>query len=278
MTLKGKTIAVGEFPAPVFINPTAKELKELGTDIRFIIDFDNKRLITWSGYALLHDRVITALDKQENIKLGNIALGHSTSRSGKMRIFDFVFRCKNKARNAAAKDLSWLEPYFENIKDQWKSFNMDISILPEDYVCKVTGSHWGNNQTGELFQNPTPKELRSFGKEADVRFIINFKTKDIFVWPGNIVHYEVAVPLYNMKLISSIEAFGMGNNFGNGFWEDHFAGIGELKGGKIEYTGYSDTYDDTPDLDGWIGKDQKWLDKYFTEPFIKSVRKDFYIK
>jgi hypothetical protein len=115
-TLKGKTIAVGEFPAPVFMNPTKDEMKELGTDIRFIIDLDNKNLYVWSGYALLHQKVINELDRYENIKLNNVALGHSTSRSGKMRIFDFVFRCKNKVRIDASKNSDWLENYFDNIE------------------------------------------------------------------------------------------------------------------------------------------------------------------
>jgi hypothetical protein len=46
-------------------------------------------------------------------------------------------------------------------------------------------------------------------------------------------------------------------------------------GNKIEYTGYSDTYHDIPDPKGWIGKDHKWLNHFFTDPFIPTLRNDF---
>lgn len=263
MTLKGKTSAVKEFPAPVFMNPNKDEMRELGTDIRFIIDFDNKDVYVWSGYALLHDKVIKELETQENIKLYNIALGHSTSRSGKMRIFDFVFRTKNRARIEAARDLDWLKVYFDNIENQWTDM---ARIKNEEYVGTKQANVYGTD-VKTIFSNPSRKEIIELSRENDhCRFIINFTTKDLFVFDASLIHVEAADELRELDLIPTKMIYT------DKFRRECYPGIGKWVNGKIEYKScYEGNYASEFDFAPWAKEKQDWLNRFFTEPFMDAA-------
>jgi hypothetical protein len=96
---------------PIFVNPSIKEYKEVDTNIRFIIDVDNKKVYIWSGGLMLHDTAIKKLRKEKIIP-NNYILGESINKN----IHNLTFRCKNKVKKELSHNLFWLEQYFDNIE------------------------------------------------------------------------------------------------------------------------------------------------------------------
>ena len=148
-----------------------------------------------------------------------------------------------------------------------------IDYLQEEYMSLISGNFTGRNVQGTLFCNPTGKEIRSIGEwDGDyVRYIVNFKTKRLYVWIATIIHYEAADVLYNMKLIPS------SNLSDRVWWNTCFAGTGVTAGSRIEFKGCSDyLYDNTDLIDKapWLKTDTKWVDKWFLVPLVKSIKID----
>jgi hypothetical protein len=140
--------------------------------------------------------------------------------------------------------------------------------LQEEYVSPIYGKFTGKKVQDHLFCNPTAKELSSIGNGEFVRFIINFRTKKIYVWIGTIMHFEAAELLYNMKMIPTEDLDS------NNFWDDCFAGTGEIVSYKIRYLTLSDYYKGEFDLDWLEGNNNKWVDKWFVESLSTSLGKE----
>lgn len=286
----GSTKYCGE--SEVFCNPTAKELESLLQDIRFIINLKTKKLYVWN-WNITHLDMASYLYKDKLIPTSIVGSDSffkycfagmgSLNGSGLIKYTD---KSDNIFRSMMSDYCKWLTGK-KKLDDSWTAhwFGKPLSEIlrseyeiKEEYVSAVFGTHFGTKTKGMMFVNPSPKDLRqleSSMKFNDVRYIINFKTKNIFVWPANITHYEAAEVLQNMKYLGDT---GYNPDRGIGrpeFWDDHFAGIGDVERGKIVFTGYSDTMRDTPDPNGWIGEKQEWLNKYFSEPFIPRVRREF---
>ena len=145
--------------------------------------------------------------------------------------------------------------------------------LKEEYISRLSGNFSGKNVQGSLFCNPTGKEVRGIGAwDGDyIRFIVNFKTKKLYVWIATIVHFEVAEVLYDMRLIPDSHLSR------STWWETCFAGTGVTSGSRLEFKGCSDyLYDNTDLVDDapWLKSDTKWVDKWFIVPLVKSIKID----
>jgi hypothetical protein len=254
---------------PVFINPDKKELRELKGDIRFIIDFDNEDVYMWSGWLALHDRMIVALDKQENIKLKNIALGHCESKGGKLRIFDLVYRCKNQARKEATKSSSWLEGYFDNIKYY-------TEYIREDY-CELY--KWGE-YTAEVYVNPTADDIKQLAPGGPgVRYVYNFRftadsrTKKVFVWNANRCnHHNMVIYLIERGEIAPVKPQKYPQ------YDDHLLnGMCEISdSGKLKYSESDDImYAGPTQAALTMQQDWSWLKKHIigVGRFLTSMKK-----
>ena len=147
-----------------------------------------------------------------------------------------------------------------------------FQYLQEKYIDRILSRYY-KGMSGDIFANPTAKEIRSIYTEMDspvvpkgtVRYIINFDTKNIYVWRGDLVHSEVAIMLDKDGLIPS------GDLVATKFWKSCLAGTGAIQGSKILHIGLSDYQDENPDAiysAPWIKADKKWLNKWFVRPII----------
>jgi hypothetical protein len=268
----------------LFVNPTPKELKSLKTEgvvlsVRFIVNFKTKKLYVWRD-DIVHYETAKILYKQQLIPSMNLnskifwkdcfaGIG-DVYGNGKIEltgVSDYFISTDREYFKWLKLDDSWISQWFEGslideIKNQWH--------LKEEYVGRITGSHWGTGRSvaGEIFENPSVKEIKSIPDTNYVRFIINFTTKKLYVWTSSIVHYEVAELLYNSKLIPTEDLRT------DAFWNTCFAGVGDLQGSKIEYSGISDYgyHIDPGEMKYlWNNTDDKWLNKWFTAPFVKTA-------
>lgn len=122
-----------------------------------------------------------------------------------------------------------------------------IKYLQEEYVLTMPPlrhSDYGFNYkySPEIFHNPSLKELRELeqnNRDYGVRFIVDTKKKDIYVWSSLYLHWR------------AVEALGM---HGVGNVGDGIRGAGDIRNGKIKVSD-SDAYFDKEDAD--------WQKRYF---------------
>jgi hypothetical protein len=147
-----------------------------------------------------------------------------------------------------------------------------LTYIQEEWVLNATGTHGGLYQgTSDVFCNPTKKELGELLE--DVRFIINFKTKKLYVWNWDITHSDMARYLRKEELVPSTQIWS------DEFQEYCYAGIGEVENGKIKFTYTSDCIKNFGSCK-WLhdGTDDKWTKYYFSKPLIETVKKRYLIK
>lgn len=143
-------------------------------------------------------------------------------------------------------------------------------FIEEEYLGFTI--EWNDKETDvEVFKNPSKKEIKECGTE--IRFIVDFKKKNLFVWDGGIlIHKEVAKFLYNEGELSSSSMDRMS------FWKWYYAGIAKLAMGKLRFFRHSDWlenkefYEDINiDNAEWPNEDDSWTKQWFTEPLLKSI-------
>jgi hypothetical protein len=141
-----------------------------------------------------------------------------------------------------------------------------INYLTEEYAGVIKS--WGTNVT--VFCNPDSKEIAEMGKSDyhDIRFIIDFKNKNLFAWVGTI-HKEI----YDF-LVKKHEIVGKGRYDSLDASNFYFFGLGQMTGKKIEYL-YSHVLQ-TQELQKfkWLGSDLSWLLTYFTDIDFLALSKD----
>ena len=151
-----------------------------------------------------------------------------------------------------------------------------LNYIKEEYVNSIVVDWTGKKVRAEIFVNPSPKEMQAApgpGYGADyVRFFVNFKTKRLYVWNANVIHHEALELLYDMKLMPSMKLENPK------WWNTCFAGAGKIISNKIKYGAASDYLNDEPYLirnSSWLKSDDSWLNKWFTEPLIQSIKNDY---
>jgi len=114
---------------------------------------------------------------------------------------------------------------------------MKLKELLEEWKATIKYFKWSY----DIFVNPDSKEMRELKKEGDVRWIIDFKKKNIYVFSSELVHDLAA------------EELGIPYNFNQEVKGYNFGGASDIENGKIIYTVSG----------GAKGFKQKWLQKYF---------------
>lgn len=105
-----------------------------------------------------------------------------------------------------------------------------LDYLQEEYIGMFKGNHFRPVST-TIFCNPSNKELQELD---DVRFILDKKKEKIYVWDSELVHYEAAIQLKKLGLIS------VSKMDSTKFWQLYYAGVGHVQGNKIRWRADSD--------------------------------------
>ena len=141
-----------------------------------------------------------------------------------------------------------------------------LSYLSEEWVISTKNF----NRVVDIFVNPSSsKEFKDMEEQSwggQVRFIADFKKKKLYVWSSELIHYDATRELAHQNLLQ----------------HDHMEkllnyccfGIGIILGKKIVFEEF---YDGATQKQlknkAWRRKDDKWLSKWFTEPFLKTAEK-----
>jgi hypothetical protein len=141
-----------------------------------------------------------------------------------------------------------------------------LNYLQEKYISIVQANTYSRDKIS-IFENPTKKEMREVGGEnEDCRFIINFRSKKLYVFDSGLIHQEALNELYSMNLVPTNKLFG------TTFIKSCFAGIGELSSNKIIfiecYEGqYLSVFKNSP----WTRESDKWLNPWFITSFLEAT-------
>ena len=102
----------------IFKNPSKKELKECGTDIRFIVDFKNKNLYTWNGGVLIHNEVAKWLSNEGELESSGLGshswwnwyyAGIAKLSMGKLKFFRHSDYLENGQYGIDLNDSEWID-------------------------------------------------------------------------------------------------------------------------------------------------------------------------
>jgi hypothetical protein len=146
-------------------------------------------------------------------------------------------------------------------------------FLDEEYVGSVDGDKGWKFSGGytEIFKNPTPKEMVDAANASKsfkglVRFIIDYKKKNIFVFKGDTFHVDVFDFLKKEGEISN-------SDWCSRLSMDMIWASGYVDSGKIRYDS-SDSYNyfkqwfsEIPD------KNDSWTKRWFGIPFFENYKK-----
>jgi len=140
-----------------------------------------------------------------------------------------------------------------------------LSYINEEWVTSVKQY----KRLSNIFVNPNSKELKEIEKKSwggQVRFLADFKEKKLYVWSSELIHYTAIVALADENLLSS-EDFDIVAKY-------CVPGIGIIIGNKIKFEEFYDgaTQRQLKNV-VWRKKDDKWLSRNFTEPFLKTAEK-----
>lgn len=116
------------------------------------------------------------------------------------------------------------------------------NYLSEVYFTSLSPPYKGGKSSFEVFKNPDRKEITDLWRQykdghSGIRFYINLKKKDVYIFYGDMMHHSFAT---KMKI-----------DFENTDW---LSGEGEYNNGKIDILGIAN---EVPE------EDKKWLSKYF---------------
>jgi hypothetical protein len=143
-----------------------------------------------------------------------------------------------------------------------------LQYLQETYVTLGEPLSWRGEipkSPFPIFCNPTAKELREIGNK-DIRYLVDFKYKKLYVWDADFTHQEAMPPLTqltNLKQVANSESY----------YNSIVTGTARLVSSKLKMTdpeyGYAGGI-----LPGslWPDMDDKWLNTWFTRPFIESYK------
>jgi hypothetical protein len=224
----------------IFKNPSQKEVSNLynkSQSIRALVDFDNRVCFMFDS-DLLHQSAIKQISKEYNDSglfccVEVYTMGTFDNPKMIINIAGGTFKVVgHRAIWIGAKLISgtnWFLDFLKHLPD-FKNYKLE-----EDYISTLVGTHYNKNIVGAIFCNPTGKELQSM-KNDYVRFLIDKYNEKIYVWPGDIVHYEVVDKLKKLKLITMDKSYMDGDEF----WELYYVGVGRIVGNKIRWTADSD--------------------------------------
>ena len=146
-----------------------------------------------------------------------------------------------------------------------------FNYLNEEYVAtgKATLGLQGKQEPFDIFINPTSKELMGMRKiEQTVRYIADFKNKNLYVWPSSYIHVEGLIALKDVR--------GLKTAFDPGGFDYLSTGAAEIEGNKLKFL----------ESDGawalvskpWTNMNDKWLNTWFTKPYTKTFLDKFHKK
>jgi len=104
-------IRVRNSSIPVFLNPDSKELRQVGSKIRFIIDFDNKNFYVFNAVEALHYSIFKELNLGN--KTNAFALGQGDLSGKKIVPTEFLFSGKKKSNKYVREDFTFVKKYFD---------------------------------------------------------------------------------------------------------------------------------------------------------------------
>jgi len=154
----------------IYKNPTQKDIENIRKNmsgvakrtnmVRFIVDRKNKDLYVFSSDAT-HKIVRGRMGRDAGLEVGD--LGYASIKDDEL--------------SSPMEIPDWARKYIKDtsLKEEWKD-----SIKVDD-------------ETYEIFINPTKRELLDLRKETDyVRFIIDVKKMEILVWNADLFHKNVS--------------------------------------------------------------------------------------
>lgn len=136
------------------------------------------------------------------------------------------------------------------------------SYLNEEYIGSFTASGFvGLIDEGytEVFKNPSPKEIREVSEQykdlkGHLRFFIDLKNKNLFIFKANVFHDEVLDYLHSKNLAGS----GL------------YRGDAKVDGNKLKLTSFAVSRSTFKNMKSkW---DDGWTTKYFIKPILDTVR------
>ena len=207
------TYKFGHKTVEVFVNPTKRELMDLGNIMRFFADNRTKKLYVWNGNTL-HVNMMKKLNLMNgkdfySIKGLNLMGGSAIKKDGKyiLQAVDNIYVQGSKAIiKFLSKDWSWVEKYGIKVKNSPGIKELEDVLFRDRIVDKLRKSELKlpeefndaikvGNRTIEIFTQPfKQKELESIqGKYKAVRFIADLNKKKIYAFPETFLHY-LALP------------------------------------------------------------------------------------
>lgn len=239
----------GEYP--VYVNPSAKELNQCRPYIRWVVSFKNQKIWVWNGNDLVHWEIVKYLQDNNEIHFkdeevlnepkfwAEYCAGMGTFSGGKIKpssLSDYfrgiIYAIQDMGKDEIPwkwwqQEPSWLKRYFsvplvDTMKKYYKEELDMFNDMDEEYVTSFEAKDLDLRFDGgytEIFKNPSKKELIQLSKIDDgaVRYFIDFKTGDIYVWKASTVHYFAQQQL--QKEGHTLRNF--------------FQGVGIIKAGKI---------------------------------------------
>jgi len=143
-------------------------------------------------------------------------------------------------------------------KDKTKEIRKTSTVLPKKTMKleDALREEWADSvqdvdgETYEIFRNPDAKDFSDLRKEGAeyIRFLIDLKSKTVYVWDGDLLHRHVAKSLKKPYDIEGTDGYVYGD--------------GRIKKGKILFDGTSyNTVKDNKEV--FEDKKYPWISKYF---------------
>jgi hypothetical protein len=156
---------------PIFVNPSLKEMNEIGSAVRWIISFKNKKIWAWNGNQLVHWEVAEYLQEKGEIPIksdevldemsfwNDHCAGEGYLSAGKISPFYFSDYFRNILSDLKNKKITTIPWYWWHKEPSWLKSYFESSLI------EAMKKHYGN-------------ELYMF-KDLDEEYITSFKAKDI---------------------------------------------------------------------------------------------------
>lgn len=192
-----------------FVNPTLQELDTINSGyVRFVADNNSKQVYCWDGYFGTHSKGMYDLGMtySDLWQLGrNMYLTGWAEKKGPFYVLGCVDTVEVLMEDAKAErggdtvevvdkilnvDWSWIEnysiknvgSYMNELRGIWKKIK---SKLPKQ------SKFYDADKKTEYFVNPDTAELDSLDAKY-IRLIIDFDTKQVYVWDGDAIIHELA--------------------------------------------------------------------------------------
>jgi len=239
------SIKVGDKTIEVFKNPTQAEIMKMKGEIRWLADRKKKEVYVWNGIiGPLHYNMARRMGYiktvEEFLKQDKFIGGTARKRSGKY-VSDSAHTL-DRNLNLLQYDWDWINQYLDagpsirKAKKELKRINNTNKSRKEDGLkpmslfreeWKDSFKTWSRgpmakHNTVEIFVDPTTKEMLEVEKHLSLRFIADYRTKKVYVFSPNSLHWEVAEKL---GLASGMEDYFQDTKL--------LGGVGMLKNGKF---------------------------------------------